>query len=1219
MAQGSFSQQRGVDQSRITRTERIKQAQKEQRERNEFESARAEANRLRSSVFIDKPNDPFTFEGYSSKYQQLSPNVQQFFLSPTEITSKKNIRIEVERKSFNTNITTFTNKVTEAQEKLNKFYEYERTYPYSRDNDQRARQKLYIRKRQDKKENDVKEAEAQLRYLQGQSGKINQGYSAGDLVDYADDKASFDRRKWDARDSSQYKFKSDLQSGKLDAVIKSIGISKDKVNYRSFNESVAKYNANISQVNQLKKWGGKVGFLNLPDYAQQRINPKAIEFQKLYPDEKITFSPTGEVNSIESKAFGGSFSPTEYNLKVKAQQQRIEEVGQEQFEKEWREKQYIKWKKENRKEDEIVTPSGLYVTKENMDAFLSTDPMETNLSNLEDQESILSKAVKFPVIKQGVGGYNWVKERVHFDIAGTGSSPKLNISFGKIDKPTIVETLAEETRGELRKAQTNIDEWVIGKEKIEEFKTEKETKYQGIYQTAFEDKYMKNIIVDQAPFENAEARFKESDEAKKIQEQYQKEYELGYNQLQKDVDFWSLKGIKGGVAQTGIGLASVGTTLVDNPVDLLATSGALYGATSLIGALPSSIKLGLTGTFFVTGTAKAFDPTATYSERGAGLTTAIITGASLGYSGIKYLKSPVVKTANIKPPKMNIRASQTLGKDIKIIGADGKVTNKVFYGQQKLSQTGIAGRRTIVTTKWRALSNKYLGTNLKNIYEGIPANQPAQFVRLTGIRGNVLVKTAPSGYENARNLLKKYGYSDYQATSTLRYYAPKMQDVWLEKGLINVGSKGAKAQFTFTQRQPVIEYTDKGLNIKTRSARVIQDKYNVNRKLVTINDQSFVMENKFRVGNFLDKRGNIVKLKDFEFSQTKNLVKVSDSKKGFDYLGKQNGADLFKPVKYKDLVSFSKDNWAIKVTPKRTTTIIEALNNQRRLDITRSTLSDWNVDLSKAGTQKPLFTFTKGGGKTDYSAWATEGSKDMNKVINKLNKVVGSSSRTGGTTISTPSPSQVTQLDLKQQLKAIITTPKTTQVAQMGAITDLSASNLDALMLGQGVAVASQFNLRSSTKQDIELKNMLKNMDITKTSQLQQSQLRSVQGTKTAQIQALALTPALSGVNIWQGGTYNPPTPLKSPKFKPPVIFAVAKKIQKKRKSSRDKLSPELLGMFPDFTSRAVGLKPQEFGSVKDALKEMRKIKTGFGIRRGARLKKKGGFSEKDLLKGITQ
>ncbi len=70
-----------------------------------------------------------------------------------------------------------------------------------------------------------------------------------------------------------------------------------------------------------------------------------------------------------------------------------------------------------------------------------------------------------------------------------------------------------------------------------------------------------------------------------------------------------------------------------------------------------------------------------------------------------------------------------------------------------------------------------------------------------------------------------------------------------------------------------------------------------------------------------------------------------------------------------------------------------------------------------------------------------------------------------------------------------------------------------------------------------------------------------------------------------------------------------------KRKFKR---TPEINALFPDFTARALGLAPKEV-SIKQALREMAKIQTGFGIRRGARIKGFTNIQEKQLLAGVMK
>jgi hypothetical protein len=108
----------------------------------------------------------------------------------------------------------------------------------------------------------------------------------------------------------------------------------------------------------------------------------------------------------------------------------------------------------------------------------------------------------------------------------------------------------------------------------------------------------------------------------------------------------------------------------------------------------------------------------------------------------------------------------------------------------------------------------------------------------------------------------------------------------------------------------------------------------------------------------------------------------------------------------------------------------------------------------------------------------------------------------------------------------------------------------------------------------------------------------------------------------------------KIPKYKMPRISPFEMSLSGKiRKMKRMKRTPEIQGLFPDFTARSIDLKPQRFGSVESAIREIKKLKTGFEIQRGGRLKtgfkmpkgmnigvwgsKVKKVGDMDLLKGI--
>ena len=93
----------------------------------------------------------------------------------------------------------------------------------------------------------------------------------------------------------------------------------------------------------------------------------------------------------------------------------------------------------------------------------------------------------------------------------------------------------------------------------------------------------------------------------------------------------------------------------------------------------------------------------------------------------------------------------------------------------------------------------------------------------------------------------------------------------------------------------------------------------------------------------------------------------------------------------------------------------------------------------------------------------------------------------------------------------------------------------------------------------------------------------------------------------------------------------------KSKKKKKRNVTPEMMGLFPDFTTRAIGLAPTKVKGVEGALNEIKKLRTGFEIRTGAKIdtnfmgkgkamsnpfkvkkgKSKKPLTEKQLMRGI--
>ena len=1162
---------------------------------------------------------PFTLEdtgdqdySYKDVYESLSPELKQFFDTPDVVLQQKAERIETTKTTVQQKLSYADQKIAEAKAKYKqKSQEYQdwwsrKSSKYRSDPKNRERRN----ERERDMENDLDEDIAKWQgYKEGLSKGFkeleqNKDVQFSDIERYAWDVADYEERREEARNEQRdYEYKQKQEIKKLEE-----GGYKPYIIEKSFKgnpESVALsyYNAetgdwkNITEV----KTKGKLNVKDLEKIGYSDPQQRTLEFAgKEYKFKSRV--------GIYKESDGDIVTP--YGKTGFTEQQLIKQ-SQDQAYKDWQSTQ---------KDKPIKLPFKTIPAKDLPFGYggqqtIMTDGMgkeikpsvlisEKDYYLREDQQTIFGKG--WDKVKQG---FNWVDERVNWDFSLTGSPsmPKVSIiSFGKKDepKPNIFDKGIEGLEG----TGKSVEEWVIGKDKIQEYESGLETKYQSEYQSAFESKYMKDLIYNQTDFEKASAQFMKSDEAKIIQKKYQEEYATGYKDLQTDVDFW--KGTAGGVAQTGIGLGSFGLGAIKSPTRTALTVGAVYTGVGVLKALPTSVNLGLTAGLGAYGTYKFIDPESTYIERGGGLVTAVISGSILAKAGYQYLKSPVVKTVAIKPPKASLKASEVIGRDLKIITNKGTV-NKVIFENQKLSQYAQAGRRTVVTTKWRALTNKYLGTNLKNIYEGIPTASGGTAYKIDSLRGSYTVQAKPSGYQKALKLLKDYGWSDAQAKATLRYYAPRVTEQYLSRGVLTVKGSKAVGEFEYLTKRPIID-VDKSLGIKTRGGSTIKDVYDVERKLINIKGTNVILERKSALSSVLDKSGRLKEFKSFQYSKSINIGKSTDLQKGWEYK-KVGDLDVFKEAQFRDIYSVSLER---NLFPR---------DNILRIDAGKTKLIDQIIDLRDKGFKKYA-----GGKKTPFSKTFSDqiddvafGSgkttvptkqSDVQKIINKLDDI-GSTpspkqSQYYGTGMYERSdvyggftPTQMRELGL-QQLKSV-PVPNQIKAINLKDLIKVKIDTLSGLQVGQLTAIKtatglkSDFKLKSDLKASNQLKSLLKEdlqvkvaqQPALKTSTALKSQLKSL-------LDIGSVSPSLRSPTI----TRPPRIPdIKPPIPKPFVIPFLKAEISKRSRKSKGK-SVDELAYLPDFTTRALGLEAETV-SEKQAQKKLKKLLTGLEIRRGVKVK----------------
>lgn len=352
MAQGTFSTQVALPQNtRQTRTERLVQQGKDTR----YNELKAEAERLKREVFIDKPIetteryrrkgkwrtrtvqsvDPFTLEEYQQEYSKLSPDLKQFFTPPTEVQALQEQRKSVERQTVNQTISTWQNKTEERKQKLQRYEAWwdRQTAEYKEKNRQRYKdEKRQIR-------DDIEEYENKIRELKKKSGKIDEGYSANELIGIAEDKAGYLRDKSTAKYEAKKGFESQfsrtptytLTTGEMAQNLENLKLSPATVTYEEYKQKAKSYNEDVAYKQKLQTKAKSVGFENLTPNEQKKLNPSAVEWQTQNPDEKLIYNSEGNVIGIKSKLLEGEYSLEGYNAEM--QRRKTEYEKQKENEK----------------------------------------------------------------------------------------------------------------------------------------------------------------------------------------------------------------------------------------------------------------------------------------------------------------------------------------------------------------------------------------------------------------------------------------------------------------------------------------------------------------------------------------------------------------------------------------------------------------------------------------------------------------------------------------------------------------------------------------------------------------------------------------------------------------------------------------------------------------------------------------------------------------------
>lgn len=1173
-----LSQQQIIEDVKPTRTQRVVQKQTQEREQRKTTREETAFRNLRKRAEEKQVelNKSETIEEYEQQYSLLDPELKQFFDPPSTLRGARTERIDTTKQTIQEKITKADNKLAQAKARFDQ--ENQENDTFFRENRNRAGARDEHRKLKKDIQDDLEEKVAKWEgYKKGLNeglGELNKNkdIDIGEIESHAQDVSNFEEEKEEAR-----------------------------------NENRRAEQDQVRQVTDLKKRGFEPivvekSFKGTPQSVQLTFfNPKTKEFVnvaefevkgrvKVEGLEKLGFSPPQE----RTIAFGGKSFKFKSSVPIFKEKSGeivtpFERTGiTEQQIIAQHEKEAIAEFRKNKTIDEdfiILKPKDLPIGFGGQQTTSSLP-----ITSVISREDYLRDIKKFDFGIGKVGkAFSFIDERVHFDfsVGGTPSSPKLKlISFGKKDKPTIVEKSFAQADVDFGKAVDKLTTKAIGQEKQEASQKEFQERADKLFQASFERKFGEDIILGGITFEKAEKQFIESEEAKLIQKQLKKENIARVEKLERDVPF--LKGAGLGAVVTTINLGRFGLKAISTPTRSALTVGAVAGGGAVLRNLPTVASLGLTGGLATFGAIKFLDPASSFTERGGGLLTLTIAGTSLGFSAFRHFRTPVIKTVKIPKPKLTLKSKSVIADDIRIISNKGSI-NKIVFKSQKLSQTAQAGRRTIITTKgrvelesfWRALGVKPSLAKVSPIFRGVPTQQlgtKASFETLGG-----LIKVGKiSGRQRAVNLLSKHGLSQSKINRILRFTAPRVTEQFLKEGQIVVKGGKAIGEITFLTKKPVIS-VDKTLGIKTRGGRVVQEVFNIQRKAVSVNGKFLVAEQKTRLAFFLEK-GKLADLKSFGFTRGFTAGKTSGTQKGFEFIRKEKGLDIFREAKLKDAfsVSFEKN-----ILPADN--IIRGSKSQTKLIEKIVDLTKGNIKISTA-VKKTTFTKTK----------------DISKIINKLDDIKLDKIAGGKSTIKLLP--KINQKQVQEVLKAGISPTPVKATALKNLINlkqfkNIASSNIAQLTAVQtAVALKQTPKLKTSLKLKNQLKVLLREDVVLKTNQIPALKTTTTTVSRLKSVLNLKLTsPTIPSLRTPTINIPKIPVVNIAPPTSPPPIFFLKAKISKKNKKQLEK-QINIKAFLPDFTARSLGLTPETL-TQKQAQKRLKKLLTGLEIRRAVVLR----------------
>lgn len=612
--QGTFSQQKQAQQQQFpSRTQRKIQQNVSQQQ---FQALQNQAQKLRETEFTG-----ITLEQYKQKYAQLSPEMQQFFKSPQEITAGQESQKQVEKDKLNSLIVRTQSELESARQRLAKYNESPNSSIEERTNAQL----------------EVQQIEERISFAKGESGKIDQGATTDDIWSYAVEKSDYNRSRAESRTRQIQEFSKQVKTGEyfFEQDLLKVGLTLETATLPKYIEAVESYNKDVAYKQSLQNWAGKVGFTNISPEAQKVLNPSAVEWQQANLTEKLQFDKYGNVTGVESGALGKSMSVTEYN-KLVASQKTPEQV-------------YSEWQVERAKKPYYEKQVTIIPTDTSKFGYVTRGTVGGRATEssviLTDQKMLNDIAEKN---KEQTGVLAWISEKysslptlplyINFkpNVAGTlGISIFPDISNKKpLTLKEVFSGVQENIAGISAERQAHQLERTG---KAEQLKAQAQEEYQ----TRFEDKYMKDLIYGNITFEQAQKQFESAEPNPFHLKNYASPFGETYTGQSKELQIVNEKYaqnvenelIKQGITKeqleiAGLGLVSGAIGLVPTDVKgAVVTGGLVYTGYKAVSLIPASVVNLASGIYGVYGATKLVNAELNPQKRIQGGVIAVTSGA----------------------------------------------------------------------------------------------------------------------------------------------------------------------------------------------------------------------------------------------------------------------------------------------------------------------------------------------------------------------------------------------------------------------------------------------------------------------------------------------------------------------------------------------------------------------------------------------------------------